>query len=220
MARGGHRLTRFAYRSIIPSFVIRNWKVTDNSSSTLVMKHDAFRHIEIELFVRRGQLADALDFSRQVITCAGGRDNTLTSDNQDKVQQIGMTESLTSLHGKYCHHYPICVRRVLSDDTLVSMASGEGEEWYAMSFISYARPEERAGFFLFASFMALSMSRLFGARPHWGKVCPLTAGELVSLYPRLDLFRNIAHSLDPAGAFHNHWTAALLQPNEDPPGTS
>jgi FAD/FMN-containing dehydrogenase len=214
------RLTRFFLRRIVPAFVIRNWKVTDHSSAMLVMKHEAFRHIEIELFVRRDQLLDALGFTRQVITLAGGKEKTLASDNQNKVEQLGMTQSLTSLQGQYCHHYPICVRRVLPDDTLVSMASGEGEEWYALSFISYARPEDRAGFFLFASFMARSMSRLFGARPHWGKVCPLTAGELASLYPRFDLFRSIAHSLDPAGAFRNRWTAALLRADKDTPETS
>ena len=94
------------------------------------------------------------------------------------------------------------------------------EEWYALSFISYARPEDRAGFFLFASFMARSMSRLFGARPHWGKVCPLTAGELPSLYPRFNSFRTVCDSLDPTGAFRNRWTEALLEANEETPETS
>ncbi len=205
------RLIRFSFRHIVPAFLIRNWKVTDRSSSMLVMKHEAFRHIEIELFVPRDQLADALDFAQETIEVAGGRQSTLSADNQQRIEGIGMQEDLARLHDQYFHHYPICVRRVLPDDTLISMASGSGQDWYALSFISYAKPARRAGFHLFASFMARSMSRLFHARPHWGKVCPLEADELTSLYPRFDAFRTICNTLDPQGVFQNDWTTALLE---------
>jgi L-gulonolactone oxidase len=104
---------------------------------------------------------------------------------------------------------------VLPDDTLISMASGGGQDWYAVSFISYARPKRRAGFSLFASFMARSMSQLFQARPHWGKICPLEANELTSLYPRFDSFRNVCNTLDPQGVFQNEWTTALLKADDD-----
>jgi hypothetical protein len=104
---------------------------------------------------------------------------------------------------------------VLPDDTLISMASGAGEDWYALSFISYARPARRAGFSLFAGFMARSMSKLFHARPHWGKVCPLEADELTSLYPRFDDFRTVCNALDPQGVFQNDWTAELLAAASD-----
>ena len=205
------RLIRFSFRHIVPAFLIRNWKVTDRSSSMLVMKHEAFRHIEIELFVPRDQLADALDFAQETIEVAGGRQSTLSADNQQRIEGLGMQEDLARLHDQYFHHYPICVRRVLPDDTLISMASGSGQDWYALSFISYAKPARRAGFHLFASFMARSMSRLFHARPHWGKVCPLEADELTSLYPRFDAFRTICNTLDPQGVFQNDWTTALLE---------
>ena len=205
------RSIRFSFRHIVPAFLIRNWKVTDRSSSMLVMKHEAFRHIEIELFVPRDQLADALDFAQETIEVAGGRQSTLSADNQQRIEGLGMQEDLARLHDQYFHHYPICVRRVLPDDTLISMASGSGQDWYALSFISYAKPARRAGFHLFASFMARSMSRLFHARPHWGKVCPLEADELTSLYPRFDAFRTICNTLDPQGVFQNDWTTALLE---------
>ena len=205
------RLIRLAFRRIIPAFLIRNWRVTDRSSSMLVMRHDAFRHIEIELFVRRDQLADALGFAQEVIKIAGGRESALSADNQRRIEELGMQEALAGLHDQYCHHFPVCVRRVLPDDTLISMASGAGEDWYALSFISYAKPARRAGFSLFASFMARSMSKLFHARPHWGKVCPLEADELTSLYPLFDAFRTVCNTLDPQGVFQNDWTAALLE---------
>ena len=205
------RLIRLAFRRIIPAFLIHNWRVTDRSSSMLVMRHDAFRHIEIEVFVRRDKLVDALGFAQEAIKVAGGRESTLSADNQQRIEEVGMQEALAGLHDQYCHHFPICVRRVLPDDTLISMASGAGEDWYALSFISYARPARRAGFSLFASFMARSMSQLFHARPHWGKVCPLEANELTSLYPKFNAFRTVCNTLDPQGVFQNGWTAALLE---------
>jgi hypothetical protein len=214
------RLIRLAFRRIIPAFLIRNWKVTDRSSSMLVMRHDAFRHIEIELFVRRDQLADALGFAQETIEVAGGRESALSADNQRQIERLGMQEELAGLHDQYCHHFPICVRRVLPDDTLISMASGTGEDWYALSFISYAKPARYAEFLLFASFMARSMSKLFHARPHWGKVCPLEADEITSLYPRFDTFRTVCNTFDPQSVFQNDWTAALLEasdPTEDIP---
>jgi hypothetical protein len=73
------RPTRFALRRVVPLFLIRNWKVTDRSSSMLVMRHDAFRHIEIELFVRRDQLAEALGFAQETIEVAGGRKSALSA---------------------------------------------------------------------------------------------------------------------------------------------
>ena len=208
------RMIRFAFRRIVSAFLIRKWKVTDRSSSMLVMKHEAFRHIEIELFVPRDQLADALRFTHEIIKVAGGKESTLSAVNQQRIDDLGMQENLDDLQNQYCHHYPICVRRVLPDDTLISMASGGNQDWYAVSFISYARPKRRAGFSLFSSFMARSMSQLFQARPHWGKICPLEANELTSLYPKFDSFRTVCNSLDPQGLFQNEWTMALLQADD------
>ena len=214
------RFIRLAFRRIVSTFLIRNWKVTDRSSSMLVMKHEAFRHIEIELFVPRDQLADALRFTHEAIKVAAGIDSTLSANNQRRIEVLGMQDALTGLHDQYCHHYPICVRRVLPDDTLISMASGGEQDWYALSFISYAKPTRRAGFFLFANFMAQSMSQLFHARPHWGKVCPLEANELTSLYPNFDDFRTVCNTLDSQGVFQNDWTAALLEADNSVEDTS
>jgi len=204
------RLIRMMFRRVVSLFVIRGWTVTGPSSSMLVMRHDLFRHIEIELFVRRSRLDDALRYAQEVLEVAAGTRSELSADNHRRVEELGMSEHLAELHGRYCHHYPICVRRVLPDDTLISMASGAGEDWYALSFISYAKPNDRAGFSLFAKFLGRSMSRLLEARPHWGKVCPLDAGELSRLYPRFADFRAACDARDPSGVFRNRWTASLL----------
>jgi FAD/FMN-containing dehydrogenase len=210
---GIRSLARLTFRYVLSAFVIRNWRVVDRSSSMLVMKHEAFRHIEIELFVRRNHLQEALQYTQEVLLVAGGRETSLSKEMQARLVALGMQKDLAGLHNEHSHHYPICVRRVLPDDTLISMASGAGEDWYALSFISYVRPHKRAGFLKFAQFMAVSMSRMFDARPHWGKLCPLDREELSSLYPRFDEFRAMSSTFDPDGVFQNSWTAGLLDPD-------
>jgi hypothetical protein len=150
--------------------VIRGWRVVDRSQDQLIMEHELFRHIEMELFVTRPKLGAALAHVRTAI---------------EQSQAF------------YTHHYAICVRKVLADETLISMSSGRseanpsGEASYAISLISYARPAARAGYFRFTDELARSMVERFDARPHWGKCCPLTAAEAERLYPRLAEFREI-----------------------------
>jgi hypothetical protein len=98
----------------------------------------------------------------------------------------------------------------LPDDTLISMSSGHNEASYAISLISYARPDERDGFFRFAEVLTAVLVRQFDARPHWGKHCPLTADQAERLYPRLGDFRAICCRLDAQGVFRNPWTAQVL----------
>ena len=43
----------------------------------------------------------------------------------------------------------------------------------------------------------------FAARPHWGKVSRVTAGEVAELYPRLGDARDLFERLDPDGRFGN-----------------
>jgi len=43
----------------------------------------------------------------------------------------------------------------------------------------------------------------FAARPHWGKVSHVTAGEVAELYPRLGDARDLFERLDPGGRFGN-----------------
>lgn len=203
-------LIRFFYRFVMPLTVIRGWRVIDRSSDQLVMEHELFRHIEIEVFVTRSRLREALSFVEQLLRHAGGQADAITAESRDRLASHELVETVESFQGGYTHHYPICVRSVLPDDTLISMASGGEESHYAISFISYARPDERKSFFAFAEVLCHTMSALFDARPHWGKVCPLTPTEAERLYPRLSEFRAICEAVDPDGVFRNDWAENLL----------
>jgi hypothetical protein len=182
-------LIRAFYRWLVTLTVVRGWRVVDRSQDQLIMEHELFRHIEIELFVTRSTLAAALQCVR---------------------------ETVEQSRDFYTHHYAICVRKVLPDETLISMSSGRSstrassEPSYAISLISYARPSERAGFFQFADKLSRQMVERFEARPHWGKYCPLTAAHAERLYPRLGEFQEICQQSDPASAFCNDWTARVV----------
>jgi hypothetical protein len=119
-----------------------------------------------------------------------------------------LLEDLQVLCGVFTHHYPIWTRRVLPDETMLSMSSGGDESWYAFSFITLEEP--RDGFRAMAEYLARSMAQLFGARPHWGKYFPLDEDAVRSLYPRLDEFDEICRRFDPHGVFQNDFTRRML----------
>jgi hypothetical protein len=205
---------KFFYRYIAVLAVPRSCRMVGKSQDILTMQHELFRHIEIEVFVRRAQLKPSLNFIRQLIAHSDGAID-LSEPTRAALAQVGLDRAVSAARGTYTHHYPVCVRRVMPDDTLLSMASGEGEDFYALSFISYALPRERAGFFRFARLLAECMTALFDARCHWGKVCPSSASDIRRLYPRLASFRSVCRQFDPRGQFQNDWLRELLF--TDPP---
>lgn len=205
---GSFRPMRFLYRRVIPFTVIRNLKVTDDSAAMLVMEHELFRHMETELFVTREQLPTALEYLRNVLTVAG----TGKPISQVELHDVE-PKQLEALKGTYGHHYPLCVRKVLADDTLISMAA-DGQDRYAISLITYAKPSDRQGFIQVMEFLARTMSRQFGARPHWGKFCPLSPEELVAVYPGFPEFKMVCDSRDPEGVFRNRWINTLFSSAE------
>lgn len=190
-------LVRAFYRWLVMLTVVRGWRVVDRSQNQLIMEHELFRHVEVELFVTRSRLAGAVEFVRQTV-CAFGGEAAGTSD-------VSLAD-----RGSYTHHYAICIRKVLADEALLSMSSGRDEASYAISLISYARPSNRAGFFRFAEYLTRAMVQQFNARPHWGKFCPLTAADTESLYPRLAEFRAICRRIDSRGMFRNDWAADVI----------
>jgi len=211
---GSNWLVAFFYRWLILLFVIRGWRVVDHSQDHLVMEHELFRHIEVEIFVRRSRLEEALGLTRQLIECLGHGADAPAESARQRLTELGLAEEVFAAAGTYHHHYAICIRKVLADETLISPASGDGaaeaEPFYAISLISYARPSQREGFFEFARLLSKCLAQACDGRPHWGKVCPLSADEIGALYPRLVEFRQVCRELDPAGRFQNDWTASHL----------
>jgi hypothetical protein len=179
------------------------------------------------LFVQRNRLDAALVFLQHTLGAAGLRTSEPDKTFLALLEQSGCEDEFIRLRGTYCHHYPICVRKILPDDTLISMASNaetspdpesddttarpSDQAWYSITLTNYHRGSDRKPFDDLASFVAKSMARLFGARPHWGKLCPLSSDELQKLYPAMDRFRDVCADADQDGAFANEWTESLFQ---------
>ncbi|MBL8852545.1 MAG: FAD-binding protein [Planctomycetaceae bacterium] len=199
---------KWFFRWLAPCTLVRNWHVVDRSSDMLIMEHELFRHLEIELFVRRSNLQDAMDFTHAMIRHFGGEESL----PQSWIERLprGLSHSLPELFGSYTHHYPVCVRRVLPDQSMVSMSSGGDEDYYAVSFITYCAPNSRQAFFELAHALSQAMDSMFDARCHWGKYCPLDAGKVRRNYPELDSFLRIARAFDPKGQFTNGWLARIM----------
>src|SRR5262249_52506564 len=126
------QIVKFFYRWILPKIIAYRWRVVDTSQSALTMEHELFRHIEIEMFVSRSRLHDAIQFVQELLNYFDAPEAVLSEPCHDHLARIGLLDLLQENAGTYTHHYPICVRRVLPDNTLISMASGEGDPWYAL----------------------------------------------------------------------------------------
>jgi hypothetical protein len=200
----------FFLRWIAPVSVIQNWRVAGKSQALLVMEHELFRHVEFELFVKREVLVAAMNFVRAVLEYLDGRSDAIGQAFRAQLETAGLWNLLEGKSGTYTHHYFLCVRRVLPDETLISMASGQESAYYAISFISYAWPAKRQTFLDLSEFLTHSMAILFNARPHWGKICALTPQEAEQLYPQLEEFRQICRRYDSAGQFRNQWVNQVI----------
>ncbi len=67
------------FRWLAPAFVIRNWRIVGPASTQLVMEHELFRHIEMELFVQASQLHSSLLFLKNTLEALAGRlDDSMT----------------------------------------------------------------------------------------------------------------------------------------------
>ena len=206
------RLVHSLYRRLVSLAVIRNWKVVDSSPRMLTMEHELFRHIEVEVFVRRSRLAALLEFARALVDYCDGGSAQIDAQTWIQLRRLNLADRLQAMRGAYTHHYPITIRKVLADDALISAASADGncEPWYAVSFISYHHPRRREPFSEFAAVLASAAAELFGARPHWGKVCPIDPSTAEQLYPGLAEFRRICEMFDPDHVFRNRWLDEVL----------
>ena len=206
---------RFFYKRVIPWTIINRWKVVDDSHAMLVMEHELFRHIEIEVFVPRSKVQSANDLLIDVISVLGGQSKSNSEATDVLLDSAGKKEALESMAGSYCHHYPICFRRIKPDDTMLTASSPSDtakpdEDWYAISFISYQRPDDRDGFHKFAKFIGPLIAELFGGRCHWGKYNPLSREENECLYRELESFRKVTKRFDPDAYFSNDWFDSVI----------
>lgn len=202
------RCTPLFFRKLIPLLVPRNWRVVDRSDRQLTMGHHLFRHIETEMFVTRSRLPEMIDFTNWFLAFAAGEATRDDGRWTAAIDAAGLSEECDQLSGSYRHHYPICIRKVLPDDTLISMASGGDEPWYAVSFVSYSQVHRRNGFFQFADVLVRLSGELFGARPHWGKYCQLPIPQVERLYLRLPEFCEILRQFDPTDVFRPDWLSS------------
>lgn len=206
---GTRRAVHTLFRRILPWCIFSRHAVTDRSDRQLVMKHDLFRHLEEELFVRRRHLPEALQIVEQVLRLADDRLHTLDPHVRKRLADADLLGRLERLGGTWTHHYPICIRRVAPDDTLISMSAGGLDDWYSISLITYTEPREP--FLEVAGFLARALSRLCEARPHWGKWFPWQDAECVPRHPGMAEFRRLAKRYDPQGVFSNTFVRQLLE---------
>ena len=198
------RLIHLLYRRFLPACLVPRWRVTDRSDRQLLMRHELFRHLEMEVFVRRARLGEGLEFVGEVLQAVDDGSGEVSATTRGRIERLGLSAEFEELRGSYVHHYPICVRRVQPDDTLISMSSCDGieaDDWYAISFITFVEPREP--FQRVARMLATVMSEDFGARLHWGKWFPLGAAAVERNYPGMPAFKAVCEEFDPRAVFRN-----------------
>ena len=195
------KLVQFLYRRLLPSFLFQNWVVTDRSDRQLVMENELFSHLEMEVFVKRSDLRDALDCIIDLLKLGDDPSHQINPQLKSNLINGGLWNQVTDIKGCHSHHYPICCRRIQPDQTMLSMTSGADEDWYSISLITYTYPRET--FYTLAQTIAKCLFYLFEARLHWGKWFPLEAEQVRQQYPDLEHFRQICQYYDPSGVFQN-----------------
>jgi FAD/FMN-containing dehydrogenase len=209
---GSRRLVHLFYRRLLPWLIWKPRNLVECSDVALVMKHELFRHLEIEIFVPARLLRQAVHFVQQVLMVFDGAEN-IDPALAAELENGGFLSRLLAGRGAFTFHYPITFRRVLPDDALISMTADAADPYYAISFITYVEP--RDAFFQLASFLAESMTPLFGARLHWGKYFPLQYSQIDAAYPSLAAFRDICRQTDPHGVFCNDYVKRVLGFRDD-----
>jgi L-gulono-1,4-lactone dehydrogenase len=195
---------------LVPHLLITNVTRRDEAEHVLTLGHHYFRHEEMELFVPESRLREAVGVLRSATEIFAG-------DTAEASEAVATTLTLHNLYGELIRHtgtyvqqYPFFFRRVLPEDTLISMASGTAEPMYSISVFTYLAPSARAPYYAFCLWLARCMVRLFGARLHWGKHFPLSEADIASAYPGLAKFKELSRRADPNGVFRNAYTRRVL----------
>ena len=195
----------------LPGLLIANVPRIDDAQHVLTMRHDLFRHEEMEIFVPGGRVGEAAEVLRGAIEIFAGGVGAMSADLEGRLLAARCYDELVRSRGSYVHHYPLFFRRVLPDDTLVSMTASSDEPWFSISLFTYCSPQDRGAYYALCSWCARALHSLLGARLHWGKHFPLGAAEVARMYPHLAQFRQLCRVNDPAGVFCNEFAHRVLQ---------
>lgn len=182
----------------------------DDAEHVLTMRHDRFRHEEMEIFVPASRLREVVDVLQCAMEVFAGEEKPVPAEIKAKLDGLGLYDELLQNRGTYTHHYPYFFRRVLPEDALISMTSSAEEAYYSVGIFTYFPPDKREGYYAFCSWLARCMNRLVDARLHWGKHFPLGAADIARHYPRLETFKQLCADTDPGGVFRNAYTERVL----------
>jgi FAD/FMN-containing dehydrogenase len=203
------RAIHWFFRRLFPLVARDRLEVVDRSREILQMRHDLYRHVEMELFVRERYVRRASAFVEWVLRWCDGESAALPAPLRGDDFGCDAAREIQRFKGTYTHDYLITFRRVSTDASLISMTSSDDDEaWYAISLITYQNTLEP--FTRMARFLAAAMAHAYRARPHWGKLCPLTADEIATLYPALSQFRDFCDRNDPDQAFVNDFARRTI----------
>jgi FAD/FMN-containing dehydrogenase len=207
---GGPRLVLGVFRIAWPRGTF-----SDASEHILTLRHDLWRHVEMEVFVPARHVRQALDLARYVTDTFAGR---LSGAPIDAELRLSVDQTMSRAR-PYTHHYPITCRLVERDEALVSMTAGvaapgaaDGDgRYYTLSFFNYGR--RRARFTAYCTVLARALIDRYQARLHWGKFIPPECRELLrkTYSPSaFSEFERICAAHDPAGTFRNRYAKEVL----------
>jgi hypothetical protein len=206
-----------AFHKIVPHTLPKGHVRIDDSEQILTSHHYLFRHEEMEIFVSEAELPRAMRFLRASIELFADIDTVFPEEFQAVLKDTGSEAAIAAKRGSYVHHYPLFCRRVLPEETLISMTASADGPMYSISVFTYDRPGHRDAYYAFCSFLAHSLLKLVNAKLHWGKHFPLEYADIAPLYPRLEEFRALCVAHDRNGVLRNGYTARVLNL---PPGPS
>jgi hypothetical protein len=199
---------RWLLKSFMPGVFLPGVEVVDSPDRALTRRHDLFQHVEMELYVPASHLRAAIHMTYELLQVFAGQKDEVNAELAYSLQEIGLLAPLQTLRGSYTHHYPIHFRRVLPEDTLISMTGNAQEAYYTISFFTYKKPLE--SFLAVTRYIAQAFNLMYGAFPHWGKHFPLWNKDIEMLFPELESFRSICHAVDPDGVFGNDFAQRVL----------
>jgi hypothetical protein len=211
--KGSLMAGRWAVKSFLkvsPHGLIKGVPRVDDAEQVLTMGHHYFRHEEMEVFVAESRLREAVEVLRCATEVFAHPDRLVPAAMATQLRALDLYGELLRHRGTYTQHYPFFFRRVLPEDTLLSMASAAEEPFYSLSVFTYNQPGQRQAYYTFCSWLARCLTSLVGGRLHWGKHFPLGVTEIARVYPQLETFQHVCRHTDPDGVFRNGYTERVL----------